>query len=96
MQAQSPLFSEAASPYQSFEKDAYGFLLGFVKGRRGRSFSAEDVSLAALAAKIAPSDLRAWGRLFVQAEREGHIRRSDEMFRRSMGNGTWARGWIAV
>ena len=96
MQPQSALFPESPQPYQSFEKDAYGFLLGFVKSRRGLSFSAEDVSLAALAVKIIPRDLRAWGRLFIQAEREGHIRRSDEMYRRSMGNGAWARGWIAI
>lgn len=96
MSAQAPLFSDVPGPYQSFEKDAYGFLLGFVRSMKGRSFSAEMVTLAAVEARIVPRDLRAWGRLFTRAHREGYIRRSAEPFKRSMGNGTMALGWIAV
>jgi hypothetical protein len=85
---------EGTSP--SFDEDALGFLLGYASCTRGRAFSAEDVTLAALEAGLAPMDLRAWGRVFAQASRDNLIRRSDVLFRRSMGNGTLVPGWVST
>lgn len=85
----------AAAPSR-FEADALGFLIAYAKRRPGQSFSAEDVTLAALQSGLAPVELRSWGAVFVQAAREGYIRRSDVLFRRSLGNGTLAPGWVGV
>jgi hypothetical protein len=83
-----------ASPAQrSFEQDALGFLIAFSK-RVKRPFSAEEVTLAALDAGVAPTDLRQWGKIFQQAAREGYIRRSEVLFSRQMGNGSLAPGWV--
>ena len=76
--------------------DGLGFRIAYAKGHRGQSFSAEDVTLAALDAGLAPMDLRSWGAIFAQAAREGYIRRSEVLFRRSMGNGSLAPGWVGV
>lgn len=85
-----------AKPY-TFDEDAYGFLIRYAQKMRGQSFSSEDVTLAALEAGIAPlTDLRAWGAIFVQAARDGFIRRSEVLFRRSLGNGSLAPGWTGV
>jgi len=73
-----------------------GFLIAFARRTRGTPFSAEHVTLAAIDAGIAPADLRAWGTIFTQAARDGHIRRSEVAFRRAMGNGTLALGWEAA
>jgi hypothetical protein len=81
---------------KSFDKDGYGYLIKFVRKTKGRPFSAEDVTLGAYKAGIAPSDLRAWGSYFAIAAKEGYIRRSSVAFRRYMGNGTLTLGWVAV
>ena len=93
---QLDIFTGQADTRQRFELDAMGFLLAYARGNRGQSFSAEDVTLAALEAGLAPIDLRAWGAIFSQAAREGFIQRSEVLFRRAMGNGTLAPGWVGV
>lgn len=94
MTQQVDLFGD---PVRSFETDAYGFLIAYAKRMRGQSFCAEDVTLAALESGISPvSDLRAWGAIFSQAARDGFIRRSDVLFRRSLGNGALAPGWTGI
>lgn len=90
---QADLFGAGSRP--SFEKDGIGFLIGYAKRSAGQPFSSEDVTLAAMAAGVAPADLRAWGAIFQQAARDGYIRRSDKLFQRSMGNGSLAPGWVA-
>lgn len=97
MQTNQPdLFGDAPAP-RRFDQDALGFLIAFARKHRGLPFSAEQVTLAAMEEGIAPqTDLRAWGAVFTQAAREGHIRRSEALFPRSMGNGTLAPGWIAA
>lgn len=80
---------------RSFENDAYGFLLGFIKRAKG-PFSAEHVTLAAVAQGIAPADMRSWGSIFTQAARDGYIRRSTTLFTRAMGHGSKAPGWERV
>lgn len=92
MSKQRDLFGK---PPRSFENDAYGFLLGFIKRATG-PFSAEHVTLAAMQKGIAPIDLRSWGAVFSQAARDGYIRRSKTVFSRTMGNGTMAPGWERV
>jgi hypothetical protein len=81
---------------RSFETDAMGFLIAYAKRTRGQPFSAEDVTTSALIAGVSPVDLRAWGTVFSQAARDGYIRRSDVVFRRSMGNGAPTLGWVGV
>jgi hypothetical protein len=84
-------------PVLSFERDAMGFLLDFAKSRKGQSFAAEEVTRAALAAGIAPLDLRQWGSVFTQAAREGQIVRDHAfIYRRVMGNSSVAVGWRAA
>lgn len=95
MKAQSDLFGGVTAS-RTFDQDAMGFLIKFVKKQRGASFSSEDVTLAAITAGVAPTDLRAWGKVFQQAAKDGYIRRSDVLFKRSMGNGSLAPGWVAV
>lgn len=94
--SQLAFFNDPAPVARPFELDAMGFLIGFVRRSGGGVFSSEDVSLAARSAGIAPVDMRAWGAVFAQAAREGWIRRSDESYRRVMGNGTLALGWVAA
>lgn len=96
MSAQLSIFGGEPEPIRSFEQDAYGFLIAYAKRNKGVSFCSEDVTLAAKAAGIAPQDLRAWGSIFTQAARDGHIRRSEVLFHRSMGNGSLAPGWVGV
>lgn len=79
-----------------FDKDGYGFLLHYVRKTKGQPFCAEDVTLAAQKAGIAPPDLRNWGKVFVQAARDGYIARCDVPFRRVLGNGTLTLGWVAL
>lgn len=93
---QFDIFTGQADQAKRFDQDAHGFLLAYARRCRGQSFSAEDVTLAALDAGLAPIDLRAWGSIFSQAAREGYIRRSEQLFRRSMGNGSLAPGWVGV
>lgn len=95
MNMQLSIFGGEPEPIRCFEQDAYSFLIAYAKRSRGQSFSSEDVTLAALDSGLAPMDLRAWGSIFTQAAREGYIRRSEVLFKRSMGNGSLAPGWIA-
>lgn len=81
---------------KSFEKDALGYLIRYARRSKGQPFSAEEVTLAALDAGIAPMELRQWGVIFQQAAKDGYIRRSDVLFRRAMGNGSLAPGWVAA
>ena len=92
--SQHDLFGAAPAP-RRFDQDALGFLISFARKHRGQPFSAEQVTLAAMDAGIAPvTDLRAWGAIFTQAARDGHIRRSDVLFSRSLGNGSLSPGWV--
>lgn len=84
------------APVRSFEQDAEGFLISYARKCKDQSFSAEDVTTAALAAGIQPIDLRRWGAVFAQAAKDGYIRRSEVLFKRSFGNGTLAPGWTGV
>lgn len=94
MHTQADFFSD--KPIPRFDTDALGFLIKFARKKRGQSFSAEQVTLAAMDKGIAPADLRSWGAVFVQAARDGYIRRSEVLFPRSMGNGSLAPGWTGV
>ena len=93
---QPDLFGGPTIKVGAFEKDGLGFIKKFARKHRGRPFSAEDVTRAAMANGIAPQDLRAWGPLFTQAAKDGHIKRSDMTYRRSMGNGSLAVGWVSA
>ena len=93
--SQQNLFGAAPAP-RSFDQDALGFLIAYARKHKGQAFSAEHVTLAAQEKGIAPDDLRAWGAIFTQAARDGHIRRSDVLFSRVMGNRSLAPGWIGV
>ena len=79
-----------------FNKDALGYLINFTLKTGGKPFSAEQVTLAAMKDGIAPPDLRLWGKVFIQAARDGYIRRAGVAFRRQMGNGTLTLGWVAA
>ena len=81
---------------KDFDSDALGFLISFAKKRKGASFSAEQVTLSAMEKGVAPADLRAWGKVFSQAARDGYIQRSNEVFRRQMGNGSLTLGWKSL
>lgn len=83
------------APLRSFSQDATGFLISYARKSKGAPFCSEDVTLAAMEAGIEPIDLRAWGKIFVQAAKDGYIRRSDVLFRRRFGNGTLAPGWVS-
>lgn len=78
-----------------FDTDAMGFLLKYIRKTRGQPFCSEEVTLAAQKAGIVPADLRSWGKVYVQAARDGYIARADVPFRRAMGNGTFTLGWVA-
>ena len=92
--SQHDLFGAAPAP-RRFDQDALGFLISFARKSKGQPFSAEQVTLAAMDRGIAPPDLRAWGSIFTQAARDGHIRRSDVLFSRSLGNGSLSPGWVS-
>ena len=93
--SQHDLFGAAPAP-RRFDQDALGFLISFARKHKGQAFSAEHVTLAAQEKGIAPDDLRAWGAIFTQAASDWHIRRSEVLFQRAMGNGSLAPGWIAA
>jgi len=95
MKQQLDIFGNV-SPMRSFDEDAMGFLISYARSSRGQSFSSEDVTVAALSTGLAPVDLRHWGKVFQQAARDGYIRRSDVLFKRSFGNGSLAPGWVGV
>lgn len=93
---QPDFFGAPEMPVSRFESDAMGFLIAYARKCRGQSFSAEDVTTAALDAGIQPIELRRWGTVFAQAARDGYIRRSEVLFKRSMGNGTLSPGWTGA
>ncbi len=93
--SQHDLFGAAPAP-RRFDQDALGFLISFARKHRGQPFSAEQVTLSAAVRGIDPDDPRAWGAVFRQAARDGHIRRSEVLFARSLGNGTLSPGWVAA
>lgn len=94
--SQHDLFGAAPAP-RNFDQDALGFLIAFARKHKGQAFSAEQVTLAAQKKGIAPeTDLRAWGAIFQQAARDGHIRRSEVLFQRQLGNGSLSPGWVAA
>lgn len=95
MNLQTDLFG-GADPSFNLEKDALGFLIRFAQKHKGQSFSSEQVTLSAMDAGVTFPDLRSWGSIFTQAARDGHIRRSEQLFSRSMGNGSLAPGWTGV
>ena len=74
--------------------DALGYLIRFAKRSKGRAFSPEAVVQSAAQKGIAFDDLRAWGSVFTQAAREGHIRRSEQLFSRATSNGSVRPGWV--
>ena len=74
--------------------EAYAFLQRFVAAQpKGQPFSAEAVTLAAREAGILAKDARAWGGVFLTAQRKGLIRRSQTMIRRAFGHGTLGPAW---
>ena len=95
MTMQTCLFDEPVR-VTSLDRDALGFLIHFAQTHKGQSFSSEQVTLSAMEAGVTFPDLRSWGSVFTQAARDGHIRRSDVLFVRSMGNGSLAPGWTGV
>lgn len=94
--AQPDPFGAPATKVDSFETDAMGFLIAYAKRMGLKSFSAEEVTLAAMKKGIASTDMRHWGAVFAQAAKDGAIKRSDKAYRRVMGNGTMALGWEAA
>lgn len=78
------------------DRDALGFLIGFARRNKGQPFSSEHVTLSAMEHGIVFQDLRSWGSVFIQAAKEGYIRRSDVLFARSFGNGSLSPGWVGV
>lgn len=92
--AQQDLFGGPAP--RRFDEDALGFLIRFARKHKGQPFSSEQVTLAALKRGIAPQEMRSWGSVFQQAARDGHIRRSEVLFSRSLGNGSLTPGWIST
>lgn len=95
MNLQTDLFG-GSDPSFNLEKDALGFLIRFAQKHKGQSFSSEQVTLSAMDAGVTFPDMRSWGSIFTQAARDGHIRRSEQLFSRSMGNGSLAPGWTGV
>lgn len=86
------LFGDVPKP----DVDALGFLINFARKHKGKAFSPEEVTLGALEKGICFADLRAWGGVFAQAAREGYIRRSEQLFPRTMSNGSLRPGWIGL
>lgn len=84
------------SATENTDQEALGFLIKFASKKHGQSFSSEQVTLSAMDAGVVFSDMRSWGSVFTQAARDGHIRRSNVLFARSMGNGSLAPGWVGV
>jgi len=76
--------------------DPLTFLIRYARKKRGKAFSPEEVTLQADRHGVQMSDLRAWGGIFAQAAREGHITRSTELFSRTTSNGSVRPGWIAL
>ena len=95
MNTQTDFFGGMA-PAVNLDQDALGFLIKFKNSFKGQSFSSEQVTLAAMDVGIAFPDSRSWGPIYATAAREGHIRRSDVLYRREFGNGILSPGWVGV
>ena len=74
--------------------DPLTFLIRYASKKRGQAFSPEEVTLTADRHGIHMHDARSWGGIFAQAAREGHIRRSTELFSRTTSNGSVRPGWV--
>lgn len=74
--------------------DPLAFLIKHARKMRGKAFSPEEVTLAAMEKGIGFADARSWGPVFIQAAREGYIRRSTELFPRATSNGSVRPGWV--
>lgn len=74
--------------------DPLTFLIRFAKKKRGQAFSPEEVTLTADRHGVRMRDGRAWGAVFIQAAREGHIRPSSQLFPRTTSNGSKRPGWM--
>lgn len=83
-------------PRVAVDVDALGFLRTFSRKANGQPFSAEQVTGAAALKGIEFQDRRAWGAVFIQAAREGYIRRSTELFSRTTSNGSVRPGWVGL
>lgn len=77
---------------------AYSLLREFAMERLGRgAWSGEDaVDYAHSKGLREPHDLRAWGAVFMRAQRALVIERSTEMFPRRRGHATQSPGWVTV
>jgi len=76
--------------------DPLKFLIRYARKKRGQAFSPEEVTQTAERYGVCMHDGRAWGGIFAQAAREGHITRSTELFSRTTSNGSVRPGWIAL
>lgn len=75
-----------------FTAAADDFLRAFA-ARADRPFSSEEVVASAAASGLACEEQRAWGWVFMRAARAGIIRRSDQVFRRRFGHGSFGVLW---
>lgn len=78
-----------------FIEEGMRFLRGYVAAHPTRAFSSEELVEMARVCGLSPSDRRAWGLLFLRAQREGLIERSAEAYRRTCGHGTVSLKWQA-
>ena len=95
-QTQTDLFGSPVVP----QIDFYGYLLKYAKKKRGKVFSPEEVTSAAVEdGVIEAAAMRSTGHLFTRAATEGHIKRPEPThpncwYRRKFGNGTKALAWV--
>lgn len=72
--------------------DAYSFLLRWA-AKTQEPFSPEEVISAAEKAGVSFQEKRAWGSVFLQAMKDGYIRRAG-LFARATSNGSVRPGWV--
>lgn len=77
---------------------AYSLLGEFARAHAGKgAWSGEDaVDFAHRQGLREPHDLRAWGAVFMRAQRALVIERSTVMFQRRRGHATQSPGWVTV
>lgn len=75
---------------------ALGCIIFFAKCTKGQAFSPEEVVDYGRQIGVVFPDARAWGPYFIQAERQGWIRRSRQLFARTTSNRSVRPGWQAV
>jgi hypothetical protein len=78
---------------EEFERDAHALLKQFVD-EHDSPFCAEAFTQFCLGQGVVPKDLRAFGKIFQQAARQGIIQRSYQPFKREFGHGSLAFGWV--